>query len=76
MITTNGQDLLNFLDKKMLEGVFSNDDLVQFIEVTGQYLGLMTIPNYQKVNKKSYNGVKNHRHIQTIFNVRFVIDNE
>lgn len=76
MITTNGQKLIDFLDTKMHDGEFTNDDLVQFIESTGKYLGLKTIPDYQKENNLSYNGVKNHREIQKIFNVKFVIDND
>lgn len=53
----------------------TNDDLVQLIEHTGAYLNLQTIPDYAKDNKLSYNGVKKHREIKTLFNVKFVIDN-
>ena len=76
MITANGQKLIEFLDSKMYDGEFTNEDLVQFIESVGKYLGLQTIPDYQKENNLSYNGVKNHRTIQKIFNVKFVIDNQ
>ena len=76
MITANGQKLINFLDQKMHAGDFENNDLVQFIEVVGNYLGLQTISDYAKENKLSYNGVRDHRNIQTIFNVKFVIDND
>lgn len=75
IISTNGQKLLSFLDEKMMDGNFTNDDLVQFIESVGRYLGLQTIPNYAKENKLSYNGVKKFRKIKTILNVKFVIDN-
>ena len=75
MITTNGNKLIEFLDSKMNDREFTNEDLVQFIESVGKYLGLQTIPDYQKENNLSYNGVKNHRIIQKIFNVKFVIDN-
>jgi hypothetical protein len=50
--------------------------LVQFIEVAGSFLNLQTIPDYAKKHNLSYNGVKKHREIVTIFNVKFVIDNE
>lgn len=77
MITTNGQKLLDFIDEKMCAGEFSHQDLVQFIEVVGKdYLNLKTIPDYAKENNKSYNGVKNHRKIITIFNTKFVLDNQ
>lgn len=58
-----------------MDGNFTNNDLVQFIESAGKYLGLQTIPDYAKENKMSYNGVKKFREIKTIFNVKFVIDN-
>lgn len=75
MITTNGQKLIAFLDDKMYDAEFTNEDLVQFIESVGSYLNLKTIPDYATENNLSYNGVKNHRTIEKIFNVKFVIDN-
>ena len=54
----------------------SNQDLVQLIELCGSFLNLKTIPDYAKENNLSYNGVKNHRQIQIIFNIKFVIDND
>lgn len=75
-ITPNGQKLINFLDEKMCAGDFENNDLVQFIEVVGKYLGLQTISDYAKSNNLSYNGARYYRNTQTIFNVKFIIDNE
>ncbi|WP_163401485.1 hypothetical protein [Flavobacterium fluviatile] len=75
-ISSNGQKLIMFLDEKMYEGSFTNNDLVQFIEVVGKYLGLMTIPKYAVCNKMSYNGAKCHRNVKTILGVKFVIDND
>ena len=75
MITTNGQKLIEFLDSKMHDGEFTNEDLVQFIESVGKYLNLQTIPNYAKENSLSYNGVKKFRENKEILGVRFVIDN-
>jgi len=74
-ISSNGKKLINFLDEKMHDGNFTNDDLVHFIESVGGYLGLKTIPDYAKENNLSYNGVKKFREVKTILNVRFVIDN-
>lgn len=74
--SSNGEKLLSFLDDKMLEGNFTNNDLVQFIESVGKYLGLQTIPDYAKQNNMSYNGVKRFREIKEIIGVKFVIDND
>lgn len=76
VLSTNGQKLNQFLDEKMHEGFYTNDDLVQFIESVGSYLNLKTIPDYAKENKMSYNGVKKFRKITIIFNTKFVIDND
>ncbi len=64
------------IHKGMENNMLSNDDLVQFIELSGSYLNLMTIPDYAYKNNISYNGAKKHRHIHKIFNVKFVIDND
>ncbi len=76
IISRNGQKLLSFLDDKMYDGNFTNNDLVQFIEQCGKYLNLKTIPDYAKENKMSYNGVKKFREVKEIFNVKFIIDNK
>jgi hypothetical protein len=75
-ISSNGQKLLSFLDSKMYDGSFTNEDLVQFIESVGKYLNLQTLPDYAKDNNMSYNGVKKFREIKIIFNTKFVIDND
>lgn len=75
-ISSNGEKLLSFLDDKMHSVEFTNNDLVQFIELVGKYLGLKTISDYAKENNMSYNGVKKFRKTAKILNVKFVIDNE
>lgn len=75
-LSDNGKKLNAFLDEKMYEGSFTNNDLIQFIESAGRYLNLKTISDYANENKMSYNGVKKFRETQTIFNVKFVIDNQ
>ena len=66
------QDLIiNKIHNKKLD----NEDLVQLIELCGDYLNLKTIPDYCKYKEMSYNGVKKFRTIRKIFNVKFVIDN-
>lgn len=64
------------LSERIKNNELSNDDLVQLIEHIGSYLNLATIPDYAKQNNLSYNGVKKFRTIKTIFNTKFVIDNE
>lgn len=49
-------------------------DLVQLFERLNTYANLETISNYAKRNNLSYNGVKKHRNIITLFGVKFVYD--
>ena len=49
-------------------------DLVQLFERINTYANLETISNYAKRNNLSYNGVKKHRNIITLFGVKFVYD--
>ena len=75
-ITDKGKKLCDFVTEKTMNGEFTNEDLIQFIEVAGAFLNLQTISDYSKAKNLSYNGVKNHRQVIEIFNVKFVIDNE
>lgn len=67
---------LNEIEKAIYNGQFTNEQLVQLIELAGSYLNLQTIPNYIKTNKITYNGVKKCRNVKTILGVKFVIDND
>lgn len=67
---------LNKLGVSIHAGRWSNEGLVQLIELVGDYLNLKTIPDYAKATGLSYNGVKKSREIREIFNVKFVIENE
>lgn len=67
---------LQKLGESIHHGRWSNDGLVQLIELTGDYLNLKTIPDYAKSTRLSYNGVKKTRTIKTLFNTKFVIDND
>lgn len=64
------------LSERITNGDLQNNELVQLIEHIGMYLNLQTIPDYAKSNGKSYNGVKKFRNVVTIFNVKFVVDND
>jgi hypothetical protein len=72
----NTEKLLRFVSEKFETGELDNDSLVQLIELAIAYLKIETIPNYAKRNELSYNGVKKHQKLQTLFNVNFVIDND
>ncbi len=67
---------LHKLGKSIVEGRWTNDGLVQLIELAGAYLNLQNIPDYAKDRNLSYNGVKKTRTIRKIFNTKFVIDNK
>lgn len=69
-------DNLEKFEKSIIDGKFSNESLVQFIELSAMYLNLQTIPNYCKSNKISYNGAKRYRTVKEIIGVKFIIDNE
>jgi len=69
------QKSLSKLGQSIELGNWSNDALVQLIELTGDYLNLQTISDYAKSQNLSYNGVKKTRNIVKIKNVKFVIDN-
>lgn len=75
-ITENTDKLLQFVSDKFQNNELNNNSLVQIIELCGDYLNLQTISNYAKQHGMSYNGVKNNREVQKLFNVKFVIDNK
>jgi hypothetical protein len=60
----------------MSNNMLSNNDLIDIIETSGSYLNLMTISDYSKHNKISYNGAKHFREQLELFGVKFIIDND
>jgi len=72
----NINELQNIIGESIEKNRYSNNDLVQLIELIGGYLNLKTIPNYCKSENISYNGAKKCRNVVKIFDVKFVIDNE
>jgi uncharacterized protein YehS (DUF1456 family) len=70
------EKILNRLSELIETNQINNTDLVQIIEHVGAYLNLETISDYAKKNNLSYNGVKKCRKTMTLFNVKFVIDND
>ena len=67
---------LNKLGQSILDGNWTNDGLVQLIELCGDFLNINTIPDYCKKNAISYNGAKKFREVKIIFGVKFIIDNK
>lgn len=72
----NTYKLKKFIAEKFELGALDNESLVQIIELCGSYLNLKTVSDYAKDNKISYNGTKRFRKTITLFNKKFVIDNE
>jgi hypothetical protein len=70
------EKILNRLSELIETNQLNNADLVHIIEHVGGYLNLETISDYAKKNNISYNGVKKCRKTMTLFNVKFVIDND
>lgn len=68
--------ICNHLSHRIHNGELTNEELVQIIEHVGSYLNLATISNYAKANGISYNGAKKFRQVVTIFDTKFIIDNE
>jgi len=69
-------EIKDIIEESAQCGNLSNSDLVQIIELAGEYLNLQTISNYAKDSGLSYNGVKKCRNIINLFGCKLVIDNE
>lgn len=70
---------LNKLLQSIHEKRWSNEGLVQLIELAGNHLNLRTVPDYSKQEEISDNGARKEtkrRKLRKIFNVNFVIDNK
>ena len=70
------QICLDKLGQSVLDGRWSNEGLVQIIELAAGFLNLKTISDYAKANGLSYNGAKKYREKNEIAGVKFIIDNE
>lgn len=75
-LTEYEQKSLNKLGESIQSGKWSNDALVQLIELAGDFLNIQTIPGYCDRTGMSYNGAKKFRTVKNIFGVKFIIDNE
>jgi len=75
-LTDYEQKSLEKLGESLQNGKWSNDGMVQLVELVGGYLNAKPIAAYATDNGMSYNGVKKCRKVIEIMNVKFVIDNE
>lgn len=75
-VQQNTDKLIRFICDKFEAGELDNNSLLEVFKVTGHYLNLETISNYAKRTGMTYQGVKYSRQIETIYGVKFVIDND
>lgn len=70
---------LTKLGEAITDGRWSNQGLVQLIELAGGFLNIMTISNYAKKHNMQYQGAKkdtNTRKNIVVFNTKYIIDND
>ena len=76
-MNAENQRLMNEISKNIENGNISDDEILQYIEQLGRYLGLSTIANKAKELDTDYNNVKcSALRKVNLFGARFVIDNE
>jgi hypothetical protein len=67
---------LNKLGESIHDGKWSNEGLVQLIELSRGFLNLITLQEYADKNKISYNGAKKRNISIELFGQKYVIDND
>ena len=75
-LTEYEQLALNKLGQSIHEGKWTNDGLVQMLELCTEYLNPIPMLEYAKKHGISYNGLKKQNKAVKIFNQNFIIDNE
>ena len=77
-MTKKEKDILNRIGQLVLNGELSKDFLVQNFIQSGNLLNLRTVSDYAKANKMTYRGVLKSPQAEkiTLFNVKFVINND
>ena len=63
------------LEKSIYENKWSNDGLVQLIELIREYLQPIPIQKFADKTGKSYNGIKKTKKITILLGHKFIIDN-
>jgi len=67
---------LNKLGESIQNGKWSNDGLVQLIELSIEYLNPISLQKYADNNEISYNAAKKRNVAIKILNQKYVIDND
>lgn len=67
---------LQKLGEAIHEGKWSNDGLVQLIELVGNYLNPQSIQEYADKVDKTYNGIKKTKKTVILFKHKYIIDND
>lgn len=67
---------LHKLGESIHDGKWSNEGLVQLIELAAQYLNLQTIQEYADSKGKTYNGIKKTKEIKIVLGKKYIIDNK
>lgn len=63
-------------DESIHNGKWSNDGLVQLVELIEMYLNPVTIQEFADKKGKSYNGIKKTIKTVKLFKYKYIIDNE
>lgn len=66
----------DLIDTEMFEGRLTNDNLVEIIEHSADYLNLQKVSDYAKREEISKSAVYRYRDIRVIRGVKFVVDND
>lgn len=64
------------LGQTIHDGKWSNEGLVQLIELAATYLQAKPIQQYADENNITYNGAKKREDVITILGHKYIIDNE
>jgi hypothetical protein len=67
---------LNKFCESVQNDKWSNEGIVQLIELAGSFLNLKSIQDYADYVGKSYNGIKKTKKITVLFNNKYIIDND
>ena len=67
---------LNKLGQSIHDGKWSNDGMVQLIELVKEYLNPVPMQEYANTHGLTYNGLKKQNKAIILFNQKYIIDNE
>lgn len=67
---------LQKLGESIFQGKWSNEGLVQLIELIETYLNPLSIQEYADKTGKSYNGIKKTKKSVILLKHKFIIDND